>query len=351
MKRKILGFLGVLLAVLLLTACGQKKATSDSSEKADTEITGKIVIYTSMYEDIIDNVKEKLKKKFPNLEVEFFQGGTGTLQSKIAAEMQSNKLGADILMVAETSYALELKEKGILHPYISKNAENIALDYDKEGYWYPVRISNMILAYNPEKISKDKVAQSFEEFAGKPELSGKISIPDPLKSGTALASVSALNEKYGEKYFQTLAGQKPTVESGSVAVTKLETGEALQIMILEESILKKREEEKSVLEIIYPSDGVISTPSPIMSIIEELSASKNMKAVEAVTDWFLSPEGQQAIVAGWMHSVLKNPEKAPYDAIPTSEVLKSAMPINWESTYKNRESLRLMFEKNILKSK
>ena len=254
-------------------------------------------------------------------------------------------------MVAETSYALELKEKGILHPYISKNAENIALDYDKEGYWYPVRISNMILAYNPEKISKDKVAQSFEEFAGKPELSGKISIPDPLKSGTALASVSALNEKYGEKYFQTLAGQKPTVESGSVAVTKLETGEALQIMILEESILKKREEEKSVLEIIYPSDGVISTPSPIMSIKEELSASKNMKAVEAVTDWFLSPEGQQAIVAGWMHSVLKNPEKAPYDAIPTSEVLKSAMPINWESTYKNRESLRLMFEKNILKSK
>ena len=115
--------------------------------------------------------------------------------------------------------------------------------------------------------------------------------------------------------------------------------------------IKKREEEKSVLEIIYPSDGVISTPSPIMSIKEELSASKNMKAVEAVTDWFLSPEGQQAIVAGWMHSVLKNPEKAPYDAIPTSEVLKSAMPINWESTYKNRESLRLMFEKNILKSK
>ena len=133
MKRKILGFLGVLLAVLLLTACGQKKATSDSSEKADTEITGKIVIYTSMYEDIIDNVKEKLKKKFPNLEVEFFQGGTGTLQSKIAAEMQSNKLGADILMVAETSYALELKEKGILHPYISKNAESyrLHLGWDK----------------------------------------------------------------------------------------------------------------------------------------------------------------------------------------------------------------------------
>lgn len=44
-----------------------------------------------MYEDIIDNVKGKLKEKFPNLEVEFFQGGTGTLQSKVAAEMEAKK--------------------------------------------------------------------------------------------------------------------------------------------------------------------------------------------------------------------------------------------------------------------
>ena len=305
--KKIFFSIILCLSVLLLTACGgNKTGEKGSSEAADTEITGKIVIYTSMYEDIIDNVKEKLQKKFPNLEVEFFQGGTGTLQSKIAAEMQSKKLGADILMVAETSYALELKELGILHAYVSKNAENISLDYDKEGYWYPVRISNMILAFNPEKTSKDQVAQTFKEFSEKEDLSGKISIPDPLKSGTALASVSALNEKYGEKYFEALAKQKPIVESGSVALNKLETGEVTQIMILEESILKKREEEKSALEIIYPTDGVISTPSPIMSIKEDMSANKNMKAVEAVTDWFLSEEGQEAIVSGWMHSDAKH---------------------------------------------
>lgn len=152
MKKNFLGLI-LILAILILTACGGKgKAASSDSENA--EIKGKVVIYTSMYEDIIDNVKEKLKDEFPNLEVEFFQGGTGTLQSKVAAEMQANKLGADILMVAEPSYSLELKEKGILHAYVSKNAENLALDYDKEGYWYPVRILNMILAYNPEKIYK-----------------------------------------------------------------------------------------------------------------------------------------------------------------------------------------------------
>lgn len=350
MKKRIWGLLLVLVA-LVFTSCGGNKGNSKDSNNANNEINGKIVIYTSMYEDIIDNVKAKLKKEFPNLEVEFFQGGTGTLQSKIVAEMDSGKLGADILMVAETSYALELKEKGILHPYVSKNSENIALPYDKEGYWYPVRISNMILAFNSEKTKKEDVATTFKDFSTKTELSGKISIPDPLKSGTALATVSALTEKYGEEYFQNLAKQKPFVESGSVAVNKLETGEVTQIMILEESILKKREEEKSSLEIIYPEDGVVTIPSPIMSIKEDLSANKNIKAVEAVTDWFLSPEGQEAIVSGWMHSVLKNPAKAPFDAEKTETVLQKSVPINWEATYKGREALRLLFEKYIVKSK
>ena len=86
------------LMTLFLVACGggEKKEEIKDSTNANTEISGKIVIYTSMYEDIIDNVSEKLKKEFPNLEVEFFQGGTGTLQSKIIAELQANKLGCDM---------------------------------------------------------------------------------------------------------------------------------------------------------------------------------------------------------------------------------------------------------------
>ena len=70
-----------------------------------------------MYEDIIDNMKDPLKKEFPNLDIEFFQAGAGTIQSKVAAELDTGKLSCDILMVAEPSYSLELKAKNILHPY------------------------------------------------------------------------------------------------------------------------------------------------------------------------------------------------------------------------------------------
>ena len=101
--------LATLLALLML--CGMSGAVAENAD-----ITGKVIIYTSMYQDICDMMSEALKAQFPNAEIEFFQGGTGTLQTKVAGEMESGKLGCDMLMVAEPAYSLELKEGGWLHP-------------------------------------------------------------------------------------------------------------------------------------------------------------------------------------------------------------------------------------------
>lgn len=329
--------------VILLLAVIALSCTAYAAEKP------KITIYTSMYEDVIEAMTETLHKKFPAYDVEFFYGGTGTLQAKIAAELDAKKLGCDMLMVADPSYSLELKELGLLHPYLSKEAENIALEYDKEGYWYPVRNLNMILAYNPEKFDKKDLPQSFKDFAYDASAKGLISMSNPLTSGTALVAISALKDKYGYEYFNKLAENKVMVESGSVALTKLETGECKVIMILEESVLKKREEEDSALEVIYPTDGVICVPSPIMTIKDEFSAHGNAKICEELTDWFLSPEGQSYIVKGWMHSILKNPPAVPYDSINTAEIFKSAMPVNWENCLKERTELRTKFEDAVKK--
>ena len=192
------------------------------------------------------------------MDIEFLPGRYRTLQSKVAAEIDSGRLGCDILMVAEPSYALELKDLNLLHPYKFSDVNNLMFDYDPEGYWYPVRVLNMILAYNPEKYSKDQLPNSFYDFANDTDLMGYLSMGNPLTSGTSYAAVVALLDKYGEDYLKQLGAQGIAIESGSVALTKLETGECKEIMILEESILKKREEEGSALEVIYPTDGTIT---------------------------------------------------------------------------------------------
>lgn len=344
-------FLAIVLAALTLmslAACGTTQTGIDT-EGIDIhdEVTGKVVIYTSMYQDIIETLQNTLDTVFPNCTIEFFQGGTGAIQSKVASEMEAGKLGCDILMVAEPSYSLELKELGYLHAYKSPQADKLAYDYDADGYWYPVRICNMVLAYNPEMYSKDELATSFKDFAEMSSLKGAISMSNPLTSGTALAACAALTEKYGYEYFDKLAAQEVMVESGSVALTKLETGECKEIMILEESVLKKRQEEDSKLEVIYPTDGTIVCPSTIMTVADEYSANNNTAACEVITDWFLSEVGQSAIVAGWMHSVRSDYPEPPYDAIPTKDILANVMPIDWEACYKNRTEIRTEFEESV----
>ena len=356
MKKLIALLLCLCLATGALTGCSSKGKDPVGSEGSNVdqgtvdkrkELTGKVVIYTSMYEDIIEAMDKKLDEVFPNLDIEFFQGGTGTLQSKVAAEIDSGRLGCDILMVAEPSYALELKELNLLHPYKYAEADKLLFDYDPEGYWYPVRVLNMVLAYNPDKYSKDQVPNSFYDFAYDESLKGYLTMGNPLTSGTSYAAVVALLDKYGEGYIKQLGAQGIAIESGSVALTKLETGECKEIMILEESILKKREEEGSTLEVIYPTDGVISTPSPIMIIKDEYSANKNAAACEAVEEWFLSLEGQKYIVSGWMHSVRNDYPSAPYDAIPTKEIMANTISIDWEKSYKEREAIRTLFQENV----
>jgi iron(III) transport system substrate-binding protein len=308
---------------------------------------GKIVIYTSMYEDVIAVLERDLKKKFPQYKVEFVYGGTGALQARIAAEQASNRLGCDILLVAEPAYSLELKEKGILHSYKSKEAASLAFDYDPDGFWYPVRISNMVLAYNPEKNPRNTVPASFRDFAYNANVRGFVSMSNPLVSGTALAAITALRGKYGTEYFEALGRQGIKIDSGAVALQKLESGEYKLAMVLEELVLQKRQRENSKLEIIYPSDGVIMIPSTIMIVNERWSANRNTQAAQAVSDWFLSLEGQNAIVDAWMHSVRSDFPRLPHDAISTAEIRGNSMPVNWDNCYRQRVEIQADFEENV----
>jgi len=337
-----------LAAVLVFVGCRDNRRTASGAQDGPS---GKIMIYTSMYEDIIEAVDRVLAREFPNIDVEFFYGGTGTIQTKIAAERETGKLGCDMLMVAEPSYSLELKENGLLHPYVSPQSQSLGFEYDSEGYWYPVRISNMVLAYNPEKNAKDAIPNSLYDFAYSDSVRGAVSMSNPLTSGTAMASVTALRDKYGYDYFAALGSQGVMVESGSVALTKLETGECKVIMILEESVLKKREEEGSKLEVIYPTDGTIVIPSTIMTINDNWNANQNTEAAQVITDWFLSPAGQNAIVDGWMHSTRANFARMPFDAISTTEIRNNSMPVVWENVFRQREEIRTRFEELVTRAR
>jgi len=314
---------------------------------ADKKPTGKIVIYTSMYEEVVEVVKNELQKDFPKCTIEFVFGGTGRMEYRVATERAAGKLGCDILMLAETSFSLEMKERNMLHPYLSKEALNLAFEYDPAGYWYPVRINNMVLAFNPDLNPRNTLPHSFYDFANDSRVRNAIAIRNPSISGTSLAALSALRDKYGYEYFDALSRQGIHLSYGNEAITQLESGEYKIIMVLEESILQRRQIRDSTLEVIYPTDGTVMIPSTIMIVDSKWSANKNIHTAEKITDWFLSEKGQNAIVDGWMHSVRADFPRVPYDSLSTTEIRRSSIPVNWERNYLQKEEIQLRFDENV----
>ena len=98
--------LAVVVAMLAMVAagCGGGDKKPAAPAKADAaKISGKLMIYTSIYPDIIEGVKPAIKKAFPDLEVQWFQAGTEKVITKLTGEIEAKKVQADLLMVADPS--------------------------------------------------------------------------------------------------------------------------------------------------------------------------------------------------------------------------------------------------------
>ncbi len=346
-----------LLAVILFLALCLN--VLPAAYAVDEDVEGTLVIYTSMYPFAIEIMDQAIAAEFPNLTPGnngsyFYYKGTSALITQIYGEMGPDRdqpLGCDMFMVAEPAFSLEMKDYGYLEPFEVENAgERLRFGYDPEGYWYPVRTLNMVLVRNPEQAEVwasrgVNIPRSYHDFAYDTSLKGYISMGDPETSGTAYATVCALLDKYGDEYLDALHANGVMRESGSTAISRLQTGECACIMILEESILKYIDDEAkngnqvTNLEIIYPEDGVVLIPSTIMVVADRYARNVNSEAAAAVARWFLTEDAQRLILKGYMHSVLTDMAEVPAGSIDTNRLIEMDMGVNWENAYRNREQI------------
>lgn len=337
----MLGAAAILAMSVALAGCG------GGDKKADTKAggtKGELMVYTSIYPDIIDNMcKPNVAKAFPDMKVNWFQGGTEKVVTKITGEIKAKKIAADVLMVADPSYYLKLQDQKLLLPYKSKEEGNLINDKAEDGSWYAVRVCNMIIAYNADKLKAEDAPKNWTDLTD-PKWKGKIAMPNPMLSGTAYVAVGALADKYGWEYFDKLKANGLRVEEGNSAIqNKLLTGEYAAAMILEENILKLANTKKEPLKVIYPSDGVIQVPSPIAIF----NTTKNPEGAKALVDWWLSKEGQEAVVKGWMHSV-RGDVKEPIGSVPTKGLTDSKIKVDWRKLADNNAQIKEEFRKRVM---
>ena len=98
-------------------------------------VKGKVMIYSSIYLHIIEQLKPVLKKTFPDLDVQWFYGGSEKVIAKLVAEFDQGSTMADLIMIADPAYYNTLKRDGRLLQYKSPNAKYVLPAWiDKDGY-------------------------------------------------------------------------------------------------------------------------------------------------------------------------------------------------------------------------
>jgi iron(III) transport system substrate-binding protein len=307
------------LGPLTLFACGE----------AGPEKTT-ITIYASIYESVITELDDVLKEEFPDIEVRWYQKGSEDVATKVNAEIAAGEIKADLIMTSDPFWYEELKEAGHLLAYASPAAEGIPASLkDPEGAFVTVRIPVMVMTANASSLTEEAQPAGFSDLTD-PRWAGRVTMPNPLQSGSTFTAVAALSEKYGWDYFEDLK-KNQTVSAGgnSSVLNRVASGEKDVGIILLENLLKVHEENpEHPARIVYPADGSILVPSPIAITAD----CRNPEAAKRIYDFMLSEVGQNALAQqGYMYSPIEGIAPPP-GARPWAEIHESALMV-WSPEY------------------
>ncbi|MDY7231470.1 ABC transporter substrate-binding protein [Hyalangium rubrum] len=291
---------GLAVAVLLLASCRiETAAPSDASVSAarDSEPSGEVWVYTSMYRHVIDAFEPLLKEKLPKVHVQWYQAGSEKVASRLEAERAAGAVRADVLAVSDPFLYERLTREGAFLRYASPNGLRVPRSLlELDAHYTAARLATMVLVH---RKGASAPPTSFADLASE-RWKGRAALGDPLTSGTAFTWAVFVQGKYGDGFFEQLRERGAFVAGGNAAVLqKVESGEAdCGVLLLENALAAQA--RGSPIAFVWPEDGAVLIPGPVAIF----KTTPNPVAAKALVDLLLSPEGQRIIVEkGDMHAV------------------------------------------------
>lgn len=330
----------VALASALIVSCFAVSGCRKSNE---------VWIYTSIYKDVIAEMKPLLAHALPDIEVRWYQGGSENVAARVNTELFAGRTQADLILTSDPFWYVELKRAGKLAVYESPQARQVPSQYaDPEHFFTTVRHCVMVIGVNPESGQAEPKSwpKSWKELAD-PRFKKRLSMASPIESGTTFTAAAMLSRTLGWEWFGALRRTEIVAAGGNGSViNRMETRERPVGIVLLENILKARAKNSPVTA-IYPTDGAIVIPSPIALTAD----SRHPELARRVYDWFFSDEAQRAIVRGSMYSPIPR-LPAPEGAATWAELAPRLM--KWDSQvleelFAKRDDIKARFSEVVLK--
>jgi iron(III) transport system substrate-binding protein len=283
----------LLFAVLIifsLLPTGEAGAQTPLVEAVKRE--GKVVWYTSLALPSAEKVAKLFEAAYPGIKVEVHRTGSQRILQRVMQELQANIKNVDVVHTSDAGHFVLLKDKKLLARHTPAGVERFPAGFkDKDGYYYGLRATVNVIAYNTQKVTAAEAPKTWKDLLD-PKWKGRMVTAHPGYSGVIATHVLALVHLHGWEYFQALAkNQLMLVQSAVDPSGVVASGERPVAVNGGEYTFYQSKKQGNPVEIVYPKEGVplVVSPSAITSF------APHPQAARLFTDFSFTREVQQVM--------------------------------------------------------
>ena len=276
--------------------------------RARAASSGRVTLYTSIPSTYANRLAEAFNARSPGVTLEVFSAETFQVFQRLTAELQANRLRADLYQVSDVSTFVELKAAKALMRYESETYTHYPEGFkDKDFTWVNSRSLITLFAYNHKVLAPDQAPKTWDDWVDA-KWSGKQANADPRVDGDALNWYYVMRQAKGVGWWEKYARNKPQVFRGHGAMMdKLISGELPLTEQLDYLVYTQVTQRQAPITAVFP-DVIPLTMSPL-GILQQ---APNPEGAKLVFDWLLSKEGQGALEkANGVYSMRDDAEQLP----------------------------------------
>jgi iron(III) transport system substrate-binding protein len=191
---------------------------------------GGLTFFTAATENVAKKAGDAFQQKY-GIKAEFIRLASTPLQQRYAAEADSSRISADLILNAgnATLFGREGVQKGWIEPLTTADLPVITSGVFPRKFMHEIgavaQIQPWLIAYNKNLVKPDEVPKTWQELADA-KYKNMLLVPDPRSSDAYLDIWDLLLTTYGEAYLQKLkANNFKVFPSGAPTVQALGAGE------------------------------------------------------------------------------------------------------------------------------
>jgi iron(III) transport system substrate-binding protein len=226
-----------------------------------------LVVYSTIFAEYADKMKAEFEALNPGIKVHIINpGGTEAMIKKLEAEKGNPQ--ADVMHSGDTANYQYAKKQGLLQPYTPKvegfasvidiGGKKLPLS-DADNYFHVVNLMFTGIMYNEDVVKEKKLPlpKYFKDLAD-PKYKDLVMSANPLKSSTAVTTIMASYQIYGDKVWEVWDAINKNISyysnSSSSIYTLTEKGEFAFTIGLSRPVMVLRKNGHPV-DFIFPEDG------------------------------------------------------------------------------------------------